>query len=208
MQRPARRIVLAAALAAQTSAPAWAARPPWPAAPGDMSLGNPKAPVQVVEYLSLSCSHCAHFNETVFPAFRAKYVDKGRVYYTVRELLTAPENVAAAGFLMARCAGPSKYFAVLDQVFRSQPRWQAEPIKPIFLEIAGKNGLSEAQFEACVTNAAALTALEGRIQYAVETDKVDSTPTFFVNGAKVGGDQIPTLADLSAAVAKASKGRR
>ena len=115
-------LTLAASAAALGVAPAWASRLAWPAAPGDMSLGDPKARIHVVEYLSLSCPHCAHFNETVFPALKAKYVDKGRVYYTVRELLTPPENVAAAGFLMARRAGPARYFTVVDQVFRSQPR--------------------------------------------------------------------------------------
>lgn len=202
-----RRTALTTALAAAgvVGAPAWAARPAWPAAPGDMSLGDPKAKVRVVEYLSLSCPHCAHFNETVFPAFKAAYIDKRRVYYTVRELLTPPANVAAAGFLIARRVGPEGYFAVVDEVFRSQSRWGAEPIRPILLEIALKHGLTEAQFEACLTDEQALAALDDRIKYAIEVDKVDSTPTFFVNGARLSDQQIPTLADLAAAVAKAAK---
>lgn len=203
-------MTLAAAAAAVTAAPAWAAQAPWPAAPGDMSLGDPKARVHVVEYLSLTCPHCAHFNETVFPAFKARYVDKGRVYYTLRELLTPPENVAAAGFLMARCAGPAKYFAVVDQVLRSQARWTREPIRPIFLEIAKQNGLTEAQLEACLVDALALAALDARIAHAVDIDRVNSTPAFFINGERMGGESVPTLAELSAAVARAStaKGRR
>ena len=204
-------LTLAASAAALSVAPAWAATTkPWPAAPGDMSLGNPKARVHVVEYLSLSCSHCAHFNETVFPALKAKYVDTGRVYYTLRELLTPPENVAAAGFLMARRAGPARYFTVIDQVLRSQSRWQAEPIKPIFLEIAKRNGLTEAEFDACLVDEQALAALGARIAYAVETDKVDSTPTFFINGKRVGAEQVPTFAELEIAMAQAlsQKGRR
>ena len=201
-------LTLAASAAALGVAPAWASRLAWPAAPGDMSLGDPKARIHVVEYLSLSCPHCAHFNETVFPALKAKYVDKGRVYYTVRELLTPPENVAAAGFLMARRAGPTKYFTVVDQVFRSQTRWPSEAIKPILLDIAKQNGLTEAQFDACLVDEQALAALDARIAYAVETDKVDSTPTFFINGERVDAEQVPTFAELELAMARAVKSKR
>ena len=179
------------------------------AAPGDMTLGSAKAPVHVVEYLSVTCSHCAHFNEEVFPTLKAKYIDRGKVRWTFRELLTPPQQVAAAGFLMARCAGPSKYFKVVDEILRSQPRWQSGAIKPIFVEIAQKNGMTEAQFEACLRDEKALADLQARVRYAVETDKVNATPTFFVNGKRVESDHVPSLAELEAAIAAASKtGRR
>jgi protein-disulfide isomerase len=177
----------------------------WPAAPGDMNLGNPNAPVHVVEYLSLTCPHCAHFNAETYPAFKAKYVDTGRVYYTIRELLTAPANVAAAGFLMARCGDGSHYFQVVDQVFKSQSRWQEGSIKPIFVEIAKANGLTEDQFNACLTDDKAQAALEARINYAVNTDHVQGTPTFFINGAALPNTEVPDLAALDAAIAKALK---
>lgn len=199
---PTRRAAIAgaAAGAAIAVAPAAAAVK---TAPGDMSLGNPKAPVHVVEYLSLTCPHCAEFHHDVFPAFKAKYIDTGRVYFTIRELLTAPANVAAAGFLMARCNGGTRYFQVIDQVFKSHPRWQQGNIKPIFVEIAKANGLTEAQFDACVSDADAQDALGKRLQYATQTDKVTGTPTFFVNGVLVPADHVPTLAELDAAIAKA-----
>ncbi|RAK61762.1 DsbA family protein [Phenylobacterium hankyongense] len=174
------------------------------AGPQDMSLGNPKAKIQVLEYASLSCPHCAKFNEDVFPAFKKKYVDTGKVRYTLKEMLTDPPEVAAAGFMMARCAGPSKYFKVVDEVFRSQPRWQTTPIKPVFLEIAKANGLTDAQFEACLADEAALKAVRGRAQDAQDHDGVDGTPTFFVNGKKVGAGDM-SLAELEAAIAAAGK---
>src|SRR3569623_1453685 len=71
--------------------------------PDDMSLGRPTAKIEVIEYASLSCPHCAHFNEAVFPSLKAKYIDTGLVRYTLKEMLTAPATVAAAGFLLARC---------------------------------------------------------------------------------------------------------
>ena len=209
MRAPTRRtaILTAAGLAAGVAASVRAApaRKPWPAAPGDMNLGDPKASVRVVEYLSLTCSHCAMFHTEIFPAFRAKYVDTGRVYYTARELVTAPAQVAAAGFMMARCHGGARYFPILDQVFRSQSRWEGGQIKAIFLDIAKANGLTEAQFEACLVDEKALSALEARIDYATGTDRVTSTPTFFVNGVVMPNAHVPTLMDLDAAIARALK---
>ncbi|WP_374469721.1 DsbA family protein, partial [Phenylobacterium sp.] len=174
------------------------------AAPGDMSLGDPKAKVSVVEYASVTCSHCAAFNAEVFPAFKAKYVDTGRVRYTLKELPTPPQQVAVAGFLLARCNGatPDRYFKVVDEVMRSQPRWKAGAIKPILQEIGRANGVSDAQFDACLTDEAQLAAMEARIERAVREDGVQGTPTFFVNGKPV---DVHTLADLDAAIAAAGK---
>jgi len=195
-------IALAAALlaGAATAAPA--------PLPDDMSLGSPKAKVQVIEYASLSCPHCAHFNEVIFAPFKARWVDTGKVRYTLKEMLTAPQQVAAAGFLLARCAGPAKYFKVVDEVFRSQPRWDAGKIKPIFLEIGAANGVTEAQFNACLTDQGAQDALNARAQRAAEVDGVDSTPTLFVNGKRI--DVLPqSPAEMDALIAAALKtGRR
>lgn len=202
MRNQSRRAVLVAAvLAGLLAAPAAAA--PGVAGPGDMSLGNAKAAVKVVEYASASCSHCAHFNETVWPAFKAKYVDTGKVHYTLKELLTPPQQVAAAGFLLARCNGasPARYFKVVDEVFQSQKRWQQGNIKPILVDIAKANGVTEAQFDACLQDQAALTAMQGRVEQAI-ADGIKGTPTFFVNGKEV---EVASLADLDAAIAAAGR---
>ena len=196
-----RRLIALAAAAALVAGGAVAA----PAAlPDDMSLGNPKAKIQVIEYASLSCPHCAHFNETVFAPFKAKWVDTGKARYTLKEMLTPPQQVAAAGFLMARCAGPTKYFKVVDEVFRSQPRWENGKIKAVFVEIAGANGLSETQFNACLTDEKAQDALNARAQRAAEVDGVNSTPTLFINGKQI--EPLPqSPAEMDAAIAQALK---
>jgi protein-disulfide isomerase len=167
----------------------------------DMSLGSPKAKVQVVEYASLSCPHCARFNADVFPAFKAKYVDTGKVRYTLREMLTPPAEVAAAGYMLARCAGPDKYFKVVAEVFRSQSSWDGD-IKPVFLGIAKSNGLTEAQFESCLSSQANLEAINTRVKAAIDGG-VSSTPTFFINGKKHEGEM--TLEQLDAAIVAARK---
>lgn len=197
-----RRIVPAAAALALAAGPVLAGVPA-DAVNGDMSLGNPKARVHVVEYASASCPHCAHFDEEVFPAFKKKYIDTGRVQFTLKEFLTDPAEVAAAGFLTARCGGRAKYFTILDQVFRSQAQWRDDgKIGQIITQVGVANGLSVAQVDSCLTDPAALKALNGRVE-ASSKDGVNSTPTLRVNGKTVAE---PTLAALDAAIAAAGKG--
>jgi protein-disulfide isomerase len=173
--------------------------------PDDMSLGNPKAKIEVIEYASVACPHCAHFNDDVFPAFKAKWIDTGKVHYTMKEMLTEPATVAAAGFLIARCAGPGKYFKVVDEVFKSQPQWQSGKVKPILQQIAANNGVDEAHFNACLQDQAAVQAVAARAQRAAEQDDVHQTPTLFINGRRVENTPL-TPADMDAAIAAATKG--
>jgi len=203
-----RRSIAAAALVAASAmlAVTVAIAAPAPLA-DDMSMGSPKATIQVIEYASLSCPHCAHFNEAVFPALKAKYIDTGKVRYTLKEMLTEPATVAAAGFLLARCAGPDKYFKVVDEVFRSQPRWQSGAIKPILQEIGAANGVDAAKFDACLRDEAAVNAVTARAERASQQDGVNSTPTLFINGKRI--ENVPlTPADLDAAIASATAGGR
>jgi protein-disulfide isomerase len=167
------------------------------------TMGNPKAKVEVVEYASASCPHCARFATDVFPAFKKKYIDTGKVHFTFREVLTEPAPVAAAGFMIARCAGPGKYFTTLDGVFRSQKEWYAgADVRGSLLKVAQSQGMTEAQFEACISNEAAQKALNERVEKYTTKDNVDSTPTFFVNGKRLTGEQ--TLADLDKAIGPAA----
>lgn len=171
----------------------------------DMTLGNPDAKVTVIEYASASCSHCARWNEEVWPAFKTKYVDTGRVNYVFKEFLTPPIELASAAFLTARCAGEDKYFSVVDAVFRAQPvMYQTGDYRGELLRIANSAGLTEQQFTQCIRDDEALKALNDRVERAVKDDKITGTPTFVVNGKKVGeGEQ--TLAQLDAAIAEAEK---
>ncbi|WP_158915733.1 thioredoxin domain-containing protein [Caulobacter sp. S45] len=150
-------------------------------------MGSPTAKVTLVEYASASCPHCARFDANVFPQIKAKYVDTGKVRYVFREFLTEPENVAAIGFLMARCAGKDKYFDVVEQVFRAQPEIYGGKgdLKAIFVRIAKANGLNEPQFDACISDKAAADALNARVDHAANVDKIDSTPTLVANGKKL-----------------------
>jgi protein-disulfide isomerase len=175
----------------------------WPPAADDMVLGEPKARVTVIEYASAACPHCARFNNNIFPAFRKKYIDTGKVRYVYREYLTDPVEVAAAGALLARCAGKAKYFQVLDDFFHGQANaYETGDVRGLVYAVGQKAGLTEAQINACITDEAAAKALNARVQRYAETDGVDSTPTFVINGKKLPDlDHEVELSDLDAAIA-------
>lgn len=157
----------------------------------DMSLGKADAKVKVIEYASLSCTHCMRFNNEVFPAFKAKYIDTGLVHYTFREFLTQPVEVAAAATLLARCAGKDKYFGVIDQwfhTFEEMIRTNSQDYRGGLLRVAQSAGMTEAQFNACVSDEKQLKALNDRVEGFVKKDKIEATPTFIINGAKMEGE--------------------
>ena len=169
----------------------------------DMTLGDPKAPVKITEYASASCTHCATFNNEVFPALKAKYIDTGKVHYTFKEFLTPPVEVAAAAFLTARCAGKDKYFSVLDAVFKAQNEmFTTGDMRGVLLRVAQSAGMTEPQFNACITDETALKALNDRVEKASRDEKISSTPTFLINGEKLKEGEA-TLAEFDAAIAAA-----
>ncbi|WP_426009766.1 DsbA family protein [Caulobacter sp. DWR2-3-1b2] len=176
---------------------------PLPPADGDMALGDAKAKVQVVEYASLSCTHCARWNNEVFPVLKARFIDTGKVRYVFREFLTEPFQFAAAGYLLARRVGPARYFQVLDAVFHQQDAiYKSEDLWGGLLKIGKSFGLTEAQFTAALQDKAALAAINGRVEKAAERDQVQVTPTFFVNGQRFEGGQ--SIEDLATAIDKAA----
>ena len=171
----------------------------------DMTMGKADAPIKMIEYASASCSHCARFNNDVMPAFKAKYIDTGKVHYTLKEFLTPPVEVAAAGFLTARCAGKDKYFSVLDAIFRSQEEmFQSGDMRGVLLRVAQSAGMTEQQFNACITDETALKALNERVEKASKAEKITGTPTFIINGKQVASGEV-TLAQLDTAIAEAGK---
>ena len=175
---------------------------------GDMSLGNPQAKVTMYEYASLGCPICAKWNNEVFQSFKAKYVDTGKVHYVLREMLTGDAPVASAGFLLAGCAGKDKYFQVVDAVFRQEAplleSGQGGAERDQLIKIAQGAGLTEPQFEACVTNNDALLALNDRVDKEAKQYNIDSTPTFVINGKVYSGYQ--DMAALDKAIAQAEAG--
>ncbi|MGP8121167.1 MAG: DsbA family protein [Xanthobacteraceae bacterium] len=163
-----------------------------PSALGDMALGSETATVTIVEYASLTCPHCAAFYLNVFPKLKAEYIDTGKVRYIFREF---PLNeLDAVAIMFARCIGKSdtgKYFAVVDLLFRQQPEWvtnKMDVAETALRRVGRQAGLSNEAFTACTKDQKVLDGIQATQKYASTMLKVQSTPTFFVNGTMVTGE--------------------
>lgn len=154
------------------------------------ALGDPKAPVTIVEYASLTCSHCATFHTKTFPVLKSKYIDTGKVYFIMREFPFDP--VSTAAFMLARCLPQDKYQAMVTSLFETQKSWAfgSNPAQGL-LTIAKQAGMSEADFEKCLSDKELAEKVQASAQYANKELGVDSTPTFFINGKKVAGALTP-----------------
>jgi protein-disulfide isomerase len=165
----------------------------------DMTLGDPKASVTVIEYASTTCPHCAHFYKSTYPEFKKLYIDTGKVYYIYREFVL--NSVDAGAVMLLRCAPKDKYFALLDALFQRQDTWVVQQPLPPMLAIAKQAGFTEKQFNSCLDtehNDAAkklLQNIQDSNDRLSQKFGVDSTPTFFFNGKKhTGYMSIETMA--------------
>ncbi len=159
-------------------------------APGplpDVIQGSASAPVTIVEYASMTCSHCAAFHEETWPTLKSKYVDAGKVKFILREFPLDP--LATAGFMLARCAGPERRNAIVDLLYTQQKNW-AFVDKPLdaLAGLVKQAGVSQSDFEACLQNQQLLDEVTKTHDRAIELFKVNATPTFFVNGRQMNGE--------------------
>jgi protein-disulfide isomerase len=155
----------------------------------DMAIGPADASVTITEYASMTCPHCAAFNAEVFPKIKAAYVDTGKVRYVFREF---PLDIkAAAGSMLSRCIAKddsAKYFAVIDMLFKQQNDWVMKNTTETLTRIGKQAGLSQQQVEDCLKDQALLDKIAADQKYASEVLKVNSTPTFFINGEVIKGE--------------------
>ncbi|VIO70715.1 DsbA family protein [Bradyrhizobium ivorense] len=155
----------------------------------DMVLGSQDAKVTITEYASMTCPHCANFNATVFPKLKSTYIDSGKVRYVFREF---PLDIkAAAGSMLARCIAKDdapKFYAVIDLLFRQQEDWVMKNTTETLTRIGKQAGLSQQQVEECLKDQKLLDKIAADQKYANEVLKVNSTPTFFINGEMLKGE--------------------
>ncbi len=168
----------------------------------DLIQGSVAAPVTIVEYASMTCTHCAAFHETTWPELKAKYVDTGRAKFILREFPLDP--LATAGFMLARCAGPDKRNILVDTLFSQQKTWAFvdKPIEPL-LALVKQIGMTQTDFETCLKNQDLYEQVNQSRERAAEAFNVDSTPTFFVNGRKLSGEL--AIADFDRVIDPLSK---
>lgn len=155
----------------------------------DMTMGDPSAPVKVTEYASFTCPHCADFAKDTFPTFKKDYIDAGKVFFTYREVYFDRYGLWAS--IVARCAGPDRFFGVSELVYASQGDWarQADPaqVADSLKRIGAQAGLSPEQADACLQDGDRAQALVAWYEANAAKDGVRSTPTLIVNGEAHSG---------------------
>ena len=163
----------------------------------DIVQGSAAAPVTIIEYASMTCTHCAAFHDSTWPELKSKYIDSGRVKFILREFPLDP--LATAGFMLGRCAGTDKRNLLIDQLFAQQKSWAFvdKPIEPL-LAIVKTIGFSQTDFENCLRNQDLYEQVSQSRERSAEAFNIDSTPTFFINGHKLTGEL--TIVDFDKAI--------
>ncbi|MEH6757936.1 MAG: thioredoxin domain-containing protein [Parasphingorhabdus sp.] len=176
---------------------------------GGYVMGNPDAPIKLVEYMSITCSHCADFGEQAFNSIRDDYVDSGRVSFEIRNFVRDPLDLTAA--ILSRCGGEGPFFALTKQALGNQaPMFEKaqamgeETYKNIlesdpkvrFVKLAEQldlvsyfqqRGISSDQAKTCLSDEATAEKLMADTQVAVKDYDIQGTPTFLINGQKIEG---------------------
>jgi protein-disulfide isomerase len=164
---------------------------------GDVAQGPADAKVTIIEYASLTCSHCAAFHKDTYPALKQRYIDTGQVRFILREFPLDP--LATAGFMLARCDGEAKYYPIIDMLFASTESWiptDRNRINPVeaLQRIVKQAGFSQEKFESCLRDQKLYDAVNAVKNRGSQNFNVTSTPTFFINGQRHSGNM--SIADI------------
>ncbi|UJW76393.1 DsbA family protein [Rhizobium sp. SL42] len=157
----------------------------------EMALGDPNAPVKIIEYMSMTCPHCAHFHETTFEPIKTKYVDTGKVYFVLREFPFPQDTASLAAFMLARCTTEDKFFPFVSMFLKQQRTWAApadNDVRGAMLQLSKLGGFTQETFDACLTNAKLAGDVSAVRDRGAEEFGVQSTPTFLINGKAYSGD--------------------
>jgi protein-disulfide isomerase len=180
-------VALDAALGAARAAEPGAADLAMPGPLGDVWLGSPDAKCTIIEYASMTCSHCAAFHRDTWPKLKSTYIDTGKVHFTLREFPL--DALATAGFMLARCAGNDRYYAMIDLLFDKQNDWAfvKKPVEAL-ASLTKQAGFTQKTFEECLKNQEIRAGVEAVRSRAGTILGVEATPTFFINGKKYDGE--------------------
>lgn len=171
----------------------------------DMAEGSVDAPVTVIEFASMTCSHCAHFQKETYPLLKRDFVDTGKIRFIFREFPL--DSYAVDASILARCSGAANYFKVIARLFAEQPQWMPAP-GPIS-EVSRKAtqgrlanygedfGVDEKEYEACLANVPLKEHLNNRRTEAIQRYQVNGTPAIVVNGKLTSS---PSYAEVARAI--------
>jgi protein-disulfide isomerase len=159
----------------------------------DRILGKPDAPITIVEYASLTCPHCAHFENDVLPELKKKWIDSGKAKLVLRDFPLDEPALRAA--MIARCAPPDRYYAYVDTFFAAQEKWvMARDYREALARLVKLGGMNKDEFDKCLNDTALENKIVGERLVASKELDVNSTPTFFINGTKFAG--APTVEEF------------
>ena len=177
--------------------------------PDDHVMGSADAPVTIVEYFAQACSVCAHYNETVFPQLKAKYIDTGKVRYVMRLFPLFP--IDGPSHKLAMCLPKEQFFQATDLLFRNQPQWDTGEYKDAdpqgLIKMARLLGMTEDQANACMKDTAQDDHINAVANEGMQRYDIQGTPTIVINFKKVDMPRL-TWEETDAAVtaALAAKG--
>ena len=153
----------------------------------DRVLGKADAPITIVEYASMTCPHCAHFDKDVLPGLKKKWIETGKAKLVLRDYPL--DEVALRAAMMARCAPPERFYPLIDTLFQTQDQWAlAKDWRGALEKTARLAGISKKDFDACLANKAMEDQVAQSRLIAATQLGVESTPTFFINGQKFQGE--------------------
>jgi len=158
--------------------------------PGDRVLGKADAPITIIEYASLTCPHCAHFEVDVLPKLKAKWIDTGKAKLVLRDFPL--DEPALRAEMLARCAPPERFYPLVETLFETQDKWVvAKDWRAALEKLVRLAGIGKKEFDACLSNKAIEDQVAQSRLIASQQLGVNSTPTFFINGKKYEGE--PTI---------------
>lgn len=170
----------------------------------DRVLGDPKAPVTIVDYSSMTCPHCARFHAETLPKIKEKYIDTGKAKLVFRDFPFDQWALRAA--MLARCAPTERYFPLLDVLFKSQAQWStAKDPAAALIQIGKLAGIGEDTIKACWADQKLADGLLNIRLEAQNKDKIESTPTFVLNDGAARVDGAQPFEAFAAAIDKLAK---
>ena len=163
-----------------------------------MTLGSEEAEVHIVEYASYTCPHCATFHTEIYPRLKKDYIETGKVRFTYREVYFDKYGLWAS--MIARCAGPEKFFGLTDLIYKSQEKWTRAgddaAIVNELSKLARVAGLNDQKINTCLEDSEKLLALVEWFKTNASNDEIKSTPSFVINGenfSNMGYDEFSSI---------------
>ena len=152
----------------------------------EMAIGQKNAPLTIIEYASLGCSHCAKFHQETYPVLKKDYIDTGKVKLIFRDFPLGTPALAAT--MIARCSGPKRYFGFVEMFFRSQTQWShaGDPLQAL-TKIARLGGMPPSDVQACMRNQKLLEYIQLQKKHAYEKDGINATPYFVIGTENLSG---------------------